>query len=174
MLQSNKANGVIAPAEFASLNDAEQVAFWDYSRAGFRHWNRSLRLTDGQPKVFAPQIKVCCAALAKLPCFDGLVFRVELNLEKSPDVDAKPGEVFVWHGFTSTGHCLKTLQHSEFAAAVEWHILPGHSGRRIEFASANQGEGEILLAPGSRMRVVDRRGGSRPGEVLVLTVQEEQ
>lgn len=153
-----------AQPELAALTDDELIAIRGYTADlakpefnnlnDFQRINNAMRFNDTQQlAILGPYIKLLTSGLAKVPKFNGKVFRVLNNVEPA-DITRQfvPGKLWADDAFSSTSHG-KPLDHGQVLMILQ----NTKSGALIEkFAKLGSVEREVLFPPGVKFRVLDR------------------
>jgi len=147
----------------ATLTDDELIAIRGYTADlrkpefnnldDFQRINNALRFKDTQQlALLAPYIKLLSSGLAKLPKFNGKVFRLLQNVDPA-DIRTQfvPGKAWVSDAFMSTSHG-KPLDHGQVLLAIQ----DTKSGFLIENVSKIPVEREVVFLPGAKFTVLDR------------------
>ncbi|MCW1840230.1 ADP-ribosyltransferase domain-containing protein [Prosthecomicrobium hirschii] len=148
------------------LGDFEQMAIWVYTTGAAFHVPINTALVTGRASEAIATVTLClCQALQKLLPYRGYVYRGI----RVPDLDAfkqryRIGAIVTWPAFTSTS----ALAAAAFVGNVNMRIL-SLTGRLLLYYSSQDGEAEVLFAPGLQVEVMD--WSERDG-VLYLDLQE--
>lgn len=163
-IASNDPHGLTA-------DEAGSIVLYTMDTPVYTMLNRSLREADREQLTpFLPYLKLMYNAYAKLPKFSGSVWRgVKKNLKK----DYKFGAEIQWWSFSSTTKQLQTLTNPMFLGATGQRtifLLETNCGVDIERFSAFASESEVLLFPGTKLRVAGQM--NMGGDLLQVHLQE--
>lgn len=127
-------------AEKYGLNQAEQVAIWQYSKTGFNDLNNHLRgKTVKNPLAVSASADVLRDALDKLPSYVGTVYR-RTTIPKRILEKHQIGDVVNYNEFTSTSH------GGEVFSGEHRIIIKSKSGKNItDLSYFEKTEREVLF-----------------------------
>ncbi|WP_067567634.1 ADP-ribosyltransferase [Nocardia acidivorans] len=148
----------------AALTDADLRALEDYTGMGFQKLNEVLRNGTADAAQQA-RIKAIEDALAKLPDYNGVVYR-GTNLPADVLSTYQKGEVVTEDAFTST----TSRADGTFPGDVEFEIV-SKTGKNIDPYSLAQGEDEVLFPPGSNFFILDRFTDSVTGKTIIKMLE---
>ena len=133
-----------------ALSDTELLAVVGYTGGDFQIINSSLwRQSKRDLTTLKPYIGALSSALAKLPSYQGTVYRITYMRDRHA---LDPGRVVTPQGFTSTS---MPGGGSMVSGDVKL-IIQSKTGKRIDYFSDAPYESEVLFAPGARFKVVGR------------------
>lgn len=150
----------------------EILAIFYYTGEGYKEVNKGLRrLAQGQEIDPATDLNIR-AVLSSMNCADQSKPEVVVRgANLSPEKLAKyqKDAIIVEHAFTSTTMGKKV--HSDFKGSTEFRII-GASGANLDGlgTSAEEGEKELLIRPGTLFKVLDRHVLDK--KVTVITLQQ--
>eukprot|EP00747_Dinoflagellata_sp_TGD_P186390 gnl/TRDRNA2_/TRDRNA2_43389_c0_seq1.p1 gnl/TRDRNA2_/TRDRNA2_43389_c0~~gnl/TRDRNA2_/TRDRNA2_43389_c0_seq1.p1 ORF type:complete len:444 (+),score=107.23 gnl/TRDRNA2_/TRDRNA2_43389_c0_seq1:64-1395(+) len=156
-------NGTTAAADDAHGLDAQEAGVLNlYTMESELYSTLNARLRDRErPKLkpFFPFLQLMLLARAKLPKFAGTVWRGVKGVDLRKQYP-KGKEVY-WWAFSSTTKELSTLQNPMFLGTkgvrtvFNIQVLSGVDICRYSVFQGEQSEAEVLLFPGTKLRVVD-------------------
>ena len=128
---------------------AEVAMIYHYTGDGYADLNAALRNGGKAAEEARPAIEVLNSALKKLRRYRGPVMRGETVAQ---DVSRKyqVGEVITFPAYTSTSLT------KAFGGSVNF-IIHTKTGRYIGMHSRSQSEDEVLIPPGAKFKVIDRK-----------------
>lgn len=151
---------ICAHASTSDVLDADQsAALYLYTmqvndKSFSRLLNRTLRSENNNDlnKYWLNYIQLILSALKKLPAVKGHVYQgTTYNIkEKYPK-----GEIITWHGITSCTQIPDNIVNPMLGKNLTLLNLKILSGKDISAYSCNNYETEIVLLPGTRLRVMD-------------------
>ncbi|CAF1307916.1 unnamed protein product [Adineta ricciae] len=118
-----------------------------------RMLNQTLRSSDrSSVKPWFPYLKLLDTAVAKLPTVRKNVWRAVIN---DVDRDFKKGEEFTWWTVTSCSLSMDTVaNHLPSESKITLILIEAIHGKYISGYTEHPDEGEVLLMPGTELRVV--------------------
>jgi len=142
------------------LDEAASITLYTMESELYPTLNTLLRNRDRkQLKPFFPFLKLLLLARAKLPKFQGTVWRgvkgVDLT-EKYPK-----GKEFYWWAFSSTTKQLSTLSSDQFLGKTgtrtifNIQLLSGTDIQTYSMFQQEATEAEVLIFPGTKFKVID-------------------
>ena len=148
------------------MTDPELSGTYAYTtsdtRWGYQRLNDALRSGDLKQRADVQNYKLTLnAALARLPDYVGTARRGTI-LPKNELAKHKVGEIVAYEAFTSAS------TGTGFGGRHRFVVQSKH-GKQIQPYSAHGHEQEVLFAPGTRFRVLDRRD---EGETVYITLEE--
>lgn len=151
-----------------TLDESAAIYLYTMAISFFSHLNKALRIGDREAlKPWFPFLKLFITALQKLPSQEIPVWRA---VSQNAPPDFKAGEIFFWWCFNS---CAKAVDVLKAYLGPEGTIfaIQAISGKDISLFSAFPEEGEIILLPGTCLRMQSNALpiGSR---FFILTLQE--
>ena len=154
------ASSVVNDSHGVVLDEAASITLYTMESELYPTLNSLLRTRDHQQlKPFFPFLKLLMLARAKLPKFQGTVWRgvkgVDLT-EKYPK-----GKEFYWWAFSSTTKELSALSSEQFLGKTgtrtifNIQLLSGTDIQTYSMFQQEATEAEVLIFPGTKFKVID-------------------
>ena len=141
-------------------DEAGAIAMYTFESELYGTLNRLLRKPDrSKLKPFFPYLKLLLNARRKLPTYAGVVWRGVFGVDLR---DKYPtGRELYWWAFSSTTKKLSVLQNPQFLGTngvrtvFNIQIKSGVDIMRYSIFQGEESEAEVLMFPGTKLRVID-------------------
>ena len=141
-------------------DEAGALTLYTFESELYTSLNALLRQRDRQRlKPFFPYLKLMIDARRKLPRYVGVVWRGVKGVDLRANY--KQGSEVYWWAFSSTTKALSTLQNPQFLGTsgvrtvFNIQVKRGVDIVRYSIFEGEANEAEVLIYPGTKLRVVD-------------------
>lgn len=147
------------------LSPMEQGAIRFYTQGDFADLNRAMRLGGKARECMKPMADLLEAALAKLPAYEGVLWRgfsLSENEFNQFSKQNRPGQVVDLQAFSSTSLISEVAQDfAERGFLPRRVVLLLRSRSCRDLSAFNPGEVEVICLPGTRFRVASQSAENR-------------
>jgi ADP-ribosyltransferase exoenzyme len=162
--RSTEATAPVGNAPEPSLSEADLAAMKDYTGDGYAEINSQLRSGVVTPEI-RQRAEALSAALAKLPDYDGAVFRGTFLTEEQI-APYEPGTIREESAFTST-----TRDEREAFAGNTYFVITSKHGKDVSRYSRFPDQAEVLFDKGSRFYVHSNGLDPRLGKRVIVLIE---